>query len=209
MTSGPADIPQRSVLRSVLAEGQRLAAVGPGDLDAEVEHASRFARGFPAADEVRGLDLGTGGGLPGLVLALLRPSSAWVLLDAARRRVDAVAAGIDALGLGDRVVAVHGRAEEEVARLGTFDVVTARSFGPPAVVAECARPFLTAGGRLIVSDPPQVDHEQRWPAEGVALFGLSVVDVLDDPSMTVFEAVAEPRVPLPRRPGVAARRPRW
>lgn len=212
MIHRPLDAEFRRRLERVLSTGQRLSAVGPASFDEQVEHASAFTRGFPsdADGPIRALDLGTGGGLPGLVLASLLPTSHWVLLDAARRRIDLVTEALADLELADRAVAVHGRAEEFAgARPGAFDVVTARSFGPPAVTAECARPLLRIGGRLIVSDPPAVDHDARWPRTGLAALGYEVGDVLSEPNMTVLVASHEPAVPLPRRAGVAARRPRW
>jgi 16S rRNA (guanine527-N7)-methyltransferase len=53
-----------------------------------------------------------------------------------------------------------------------FDLVTSRSFGPPAVTAECAVRFLKVGGVLIVSEPPAERTEERWNSKGLALLGL-------------------------------------
>jgi 16S rRNA (guanine527-N7)-methyltransferase len=52
-----------------------------------------------------------------------------------------------------------------------FDLVTARSFGPPAVTAECAARFLKVGGVLIVSEPPTEGTEERWNPEGLTSLG--------------------------------------
>jgi len=65
---------------------------------------------------------------------------------------------------------------EEIARfpelVGAFDLVTARSFGPPAVTAECGAQFLKIGGVLIVSEPPDDSVEDRWSTSGLAVLGL-------------------------------------
>jgi 16S rRNA (guanine527-N7)-methyltransferase len=70
---------------------------------------------------------------------------------------------------------IIGRAEE-IARdpelSEAFDLVTARSFGPPAVTAECAAAFLKLGGVLIVSEPPEDDGTERWRADILAELGL-------------------------------------
>ena len=55
-----------------------------------------------------------------------------------------------------------------------FELVTARSFGPPAVTAECAVRFLKVGGVLIVSEPPTDHPEERWNRDGLAGLGLVV-----------------------------------
>jgi 16S rRNA (guanine527-N7)-methyltransferase len=65
---------------------------------------------------------------------------------------------------------------EEVARNPRledgFDLVTARSFGPPSVTAECGVRFLKVGGLMIVSEPPDDSVIDRWSQRGLALMGL-------------------------------------
>jgi 16S rRNA (guanine527-N7)-methyltransferase len=65
---------------------------------------------------------------------------------------------------------------EEIARypdlVEAFDLVTARSFGPPAVTAECGAQFLKIGGVLIVSEPPDDSDEDRWSRLKLAELGL-------------------------------------
>ncbi len=125
------------------------------------------------------LDLGSGGGLPGLVIAIRWPAATLVLLDANERRTEFLQRAVRRCGLGERVAVVHQRAEvcgRDPEYRGTFDGVVVRSFGAPAVVAECGAPFLRQGGWLIVSEPPRASgedgHRARWPAAGVAQVGL-------------------------------------
>jgi 16S rRNA (guanine527-N7)-methyltransferase len=65
---------------------------------------------------------------------------------------------------------------EEIARypelVEEFDLVTARSFGPPAVTAECGAQFLKVGGVLIVSEPPDDSEANRWDSTKLAELGL-------------------------------------
>lgn len=96
----------------------------------------------------RCLDLGSGAGLPGVVLALLRPDLEWLLLDATRRRTEFLQEIVGELAVGDRVAVRWGRAEELAGTVGV-DVVVARAVAPLPKLWSWAGPLLTAGGRLV------------------------------------------------------------
>jgi 16S rRNA (guanine527-N7)-methyltransferase len=167
-------------LRSALARSHELGFIGGSDLDGHIEHALGFAAAFGRAPR-RALDLGSGGGLPGLVLARHWPASAWVLLDGSPTRTAFLTEAVHELGLDDRVQVVTGRAEEvghDPAHRGGYDLVVSRSFGPPAVVAECAAPLLEVGGVLVVSEPRGRDDRWDHPAE-LTLLGLEAADLVD------------------------------
>ena len=89
------------------------------------------------------LDLGSGGGVPGLVLAMRWPEAHGVLLEAARRRCAFLEQAVARLGLMERIIVRCGRAEE-LARSpklrGSVDLVVARSFGRPAVSSTAMTP---------------------------------------------------------------------
>lgn len=78
-------------------------------------------------------------------------------------------------GAPDNGLVISGRVEE-TARIPefveSFDLVTARSFGPPAVTAECGAQFLKIGGVMIVSEPPDDSEVQRWNQSKLADLGL-------------------------------------
>ena len=161
------------MLTAELERSQRSGFLGPGPVTEHVTHARGFAAGLDEPP-ARFLDLGSGGGVPGLVLALAWPSASAVLLDAGERRADFLREAVGRLGLGERVEVVRGRAEElgRAPELrGAFDLVVARAFGPPAATAECGAPFLRVGGKLVVSEPPEPGD--RWPADGLAQLGLA------------------------------------
>jgi 16S rRNA (guanine527-N7)-methyltransferase len=151
-----------------------------------VRHAEGFARALYAATGVatppsRVLDLGSGGGLPGAVLATAWPSAEFVWLDASERSREFLAWASEELGVADRVQVVRGRAEE-LAHSGDlragFDVVVSRSFGRPAVTAECAAGFLNVGGILLVSEPP-VAQGDRWDLAALGRLGLAPLSLPD------------------------------
>lgn len=206
--SGPAGTAEH--LEVLLEESRGWGFLGPGPLGPQIEHARGFAATLARAPESF-LDLGAGGGLPGLVLAECWPEARGVLLDAMTRRADFLRSACARLGIEERMTVVAERAET-AARTGLregFAVVTARSFGPPAVTAECAVAFLRPGGRLVVSEPPE-DDPTRWPADGLAVLGMTRVRSASPESrFIVLERTGPLDDRLPRRSGVPAKRPLW
>ncbi len=153
-------------------------------------------------------DLGSGGGIPGLVVAEMRPDLRLVLIDATEKRVALLDEARHALGSSDRIRTLLGRAEDigrDPEWRAAFDAVVVRSFGPPAVVAECGSPLLRPGGLLVVSEPPD-DKGDRWPVEGLGLLGMApAAGPIDGLRVLVQQA----RCPeeFPRRVGVPTKRP--
>jgi 16S rRNA (guanine527-N7)-methyltransferase len=176
-----------------------------------VRHAQTFVSALEDVPPGRGLDLGSGGGVPGLILALARPAWHWVLLDSSARRTAFLDRAVGSLGLGDRVRVATGRAEDVGRRPDHrhgYQLVVARSFARPAVVAECAAPFLTVGGTLAVSEPP--DGGDRWPEEGLGTFGLKLLPVANtDHKLAMLRQDVLCPDRFPRRVGIPAKRPLW
>ncbi len=165
---------------------------------------------LPAGRE-RVLDLGSGGGVPGLVLAELAPDLRLVLVDSAVRRCRFLREATAELGLAGRVEVVEERAESAARHPSlreALDAVVVRSFGPPGVTAECAVGFLRLGGSLVVSEPPEASV--RWPAAELADLGLgpAVGCGTGEFSFVRLEKIrADDR--WPRRVGIPAKRPRF
>lgn len=116
-------------------------------------------------ERARMLDLGTGGGLPGLPLAILRPDLELLLVDATAKKVRAVEDMIMRLGIHN-VRAVWSRAEE-LEKMegfsGSFDIVVARAVAPLSDLVRWARPLLRGGPRL--SHPLQSFTGRNLPHE--------------------------------------------
>lgn len=220
----------RVVLGEVLEEGQVRGLIGPGHLSEHLRHAMGFVgvlrgRGWDMASapgtsrhfKERGtsgprlLDLGSGGGLPGLVIACAWSLAQVVLLDSQRRRADFLEAAVAKLGLEGRVLVRCERAEtagRDPLLRGQLDGVVSRAFGPPPVTAECGAPFLRTGGWLVVSEPPGAEA-QRWPAAGLVQLGLVADEAvrLDGFGYRCLRQVRDCPSRFPRRPGVPSKRP--
>jgi 16S rRNA (guanine527-N7)-methyltransferase len=196
-------------LHEVLAQAQDLGYLGAAPVLAHLLHSTAFLPRIGPEDRVA--DLGSGAGLPGLVIAVARPGATVLLVEVSERRADHLRRAVAALELGDRVE-VEQRPAEQVGRdprwRGTLSVVTARGFGPPAVVAECAAPLLGPGGQLIVSEPPASDGA-RW--DGLATtdlpFGPVTIDAAGDATVAVLALTDACPARYPRAAGTPARRP--
>ena len=151
--------------------------LSPQPLDHQIAHAKGFIAAWNSVATTppeNFLDLGSGGGLPGLVL-LQEWGIPAVLMDAMEKRVFFLQEVLEFEDAQGKAIAIQARAEDlsrDQDYEARFDLVTARSFGPPAVTAECAVRFLKVGGFLIVSEPPDDDAPNRWPAEGLRKVGL-------------------------------------
>jgi 16S rRNA (guanine527-N7)-methyltransferase len=203
-------------LRAGLTRARDLGFLGPGAVTTHLEHANRFAA---VADEHLDhtprsyLDLGTGGGVPGLVLALQWPDASGVLIESAHRRAEHLRTEIASLGIDGRTAVVEERAEivaHEAARREGFELVTARSFAGPATTAEIACGFVAPGGFLIVSEPPEAD-DARWPADGLSELGFGPARRVAERNAHFVVIVKQEMAPahLPRGVGRPGKRPRW
>ena len=173
----------------------------------------------PRVAPARLLDLGSGGGTPGLPLAIAAPALSVTLLDSVRRKCDFLAHAVGELGLGDRVAVVCARSEDYAARGAegreAFDLVTARAVGTREEVVELATPALAAGGRLLaVKTGASLAKEAAGGEAAAKACGLAPGPVvplrsspLADSVCATFGKVAPTPDWLPRRPGVAGRRP--
>lgn len=158
----------------VLADAQRLGTLGSQPVDEVIAHSRLF---LPALVGLSGrvIDIGTGAGVPGLVLAEARHDLEFVLVDRREARADALRRAVAALGWTNRVRVVCADTADlgrDPEYSGTCVAVVSRGFGPPVTTLTEGRRFLTMGGVLVVSEPPVTDPD-RWPLATLESLGFS------------------------------------
>jgi len=158
----------------------------------------------------RWLDLGTGGGLPGLPLAMVFDQTEWILVDATAKKVEAVDGFIADLDLAN-ATAWQGRAEHvawEPELRGTCHGVVSRATASMASLAELARGFLRPGGVLAAVKGPSWEDELNRAQRALRLLAYEApkVRVVPDaprPSwLVVVRAKGAPPEQYPRRDGL-------
>jgi len=138
----------RSYTAELAARGEELGLIGPRELpQLWTRHILNCALLAPLLTARRVGDVGSGAGLPGLVLAIARPDAHLVLIEPMERRVDWLRSEVDRLGL-DNVDVVRARAEE--AKLDEpLDQVTARAVSALSKLLPLTAPLLRSGGEFL------------------------------------------------------------
>lgn len=129
---------------------------------------------FPT--DARVVDVGSGAGLPGLVLAVARPDLRIDLVESLARRCEFLTEAVDVLGLAGQVRVVRGRAEDASVRAvaGGSPWVTARAVAPLARLVGWCLPLLRVGGMLAAMKGAQAESEMRASADAIRRAGGSM-----------------------------------
>ena len=143
------------------------------------------------------IDVGSGAGLPGIVLAILRPDARLTLLEPMARRVAFLLECVQILGL-DNVTVLRGRAEELAGEL-TADVVTARAVAPLDRLAGLAAALVRPGGVVLAIKGQSAQAEVARAQPVLRRLGFRDVSVVTAGSGTVIPAVTVVRM-VSRRP---------
>lgn len=205
-----------SVIDSKLDELARLIDEWPGLVSAPasdlIEDCLVLVEHIGTASSV--VDVGSGGGLPGIPLKIALPHLRVTLVEADGRKAAFLTQACARLHLDD-VVVVNRRAEEagqDPALRAAFDVAVARALAPMPVLAELCLPLVRVGGRLLAQKTTDEDVGQARRA--IELLGGAPARVLPAPSrirsagvIVEVKKVSTTPAAYPRRPGVPSRRP--
>ncbi len=162
-------------------------------------------------------DIGSGAGFPGLVLAVALPSAEVDLIESVGRKCEFIQRAVDAAGISNATV-VNARSEEvaDGKKRDSYDAVTARAVGRLSTLAELASPLLRENGVLVAwKGKRDADEEQQLEraAQQLAMHPEQILDVGDRAGskhrhLHTLRKLAPTPGALPRRPGMAKKRPR-
>jgi 16S rRNA (guanine527-N7)-methyltransferase len=160
------------------------------------------------------VDVGSGGGLPGLPLKIARPDLSVTLIESDQDKAAFIVRACAALGLED--VEVLAKRAEEVGQdpryREAFDLAVARALAPMPVLAELCLPLVRVGGRLLAQKTPSEDLGQA--AAAIEVLGGALNRIVAAPStargagtVAIVDKVRPTPPAYPRRPGVPNRKP--
>jgi 16S rRNA (guanine527-N7)-methyltransferase len=144
------------------------------------------------------VDVGSGGGAPGIPLASVLPGREVTLLESSARKVAFLER---AAAPFPNVRVVHGRAEEQ--RVDGFGVAVAKALAPPVVAAEWCLPLVRPGGAAVLWVGPSAEPERV--ARAAERLAAELAEA--PPGFLVLRKLGPTPAGFPRRPGVARKRP--
>lgn len=165
----------RAFTDALAREGEQRGLIGPLELPRLwTRHILNSAIAAPLFHG-RVADIGSGAGLPGLVLAIARPDVHWTLIEPMERRVTWLTEQVDELGL-ENVEILRARAED-VGRPGAFDVVTARAVSALRTLLPLTAPLVRDGGEVTLLKGMNAANEVDAAQKQIKKYKLSDVRV--------------------------------
>ena len=169
------------------------------------------------SDDKKVIDIGTGGGFPGLPLKIVNPSLQVTLLDSLNKRIKFLNEVISNLAL-DGIEAIHGRAEElsnKPIYREQYDVCISRAVASLDTLSEYCIPFVKVGGHFISMKGPDVEEELKSSQNAIKILGGKIIEkkLVQIPesdiihSLIIIEKIRETPTKYPRAGGKPKKNP--
>ena len=199
------------------AANEKARLTGPSDPDTLFdEHISDALEGLRFLPQGASfVDIGTGGGLPGLVWCICRPDSRGVLLDSIGKKIALLAGMADELGCSNASPICMRSEDFALTRRESFDAAVARAVAHSCVLAEYMSPLVAPRGSLIAFKGPGASEELDIPESSWGRLGLSKPSVHPygiagkERLIIIWEKKGKCPARYPRKPGDAAKKPWW
>ena len=163
------------------------------------------------------IDIGTGGGFPGIPMKIIKPEINIVLLDSLNKRINFLNEVIRELGL-ENIKAIHGRAEDyakEVQYREKFDVAVSRAVANLTVLSEFCIPYVKVGGYFVAMKGPAVEEEIKQSQNAIRMLGgriehIEKVEIEDSDlnhNLVIISKVTQTNRKYPRKAGMVTKSP--
>ena len=170
---------------------------------------------FPLPKGARCIDVGTGAGFPGMVLAILRPDVSITLMDSLQKRVLFLQRVVEDLGLAN-VRCVHARAEQashDAQHRARYDFAFARAVASLPTLAEYCLPFVRTGGYMVAYKGPQGRQECSQARTALRTLGGQFEKLVDscipgrEHTLIFIKKTRATPQKYPRKAGIPTRQP--
>ena len=163
------------------------------------------------------IDIGTGGGFPGIPMKIVNPNSKVVLLDSLNKRINFLNEVIKELSL-DNIETIHGRAEDfakDNKFREKFDVAVSRAVANLTVLSEFCLPYVKVGGYFVALKGPAIEEEMKDAKNAIKTLGGQVEKILEvdiegsdlNHNLVVIKKIKETPGKYPRKAGMVTKNP--
>jgi len=163
------------------------------------------------------IDIGTGGGFPGIPMKIVKPESSMVLLDSLNKRINFLNEVIDKLELKD-IKTIHGRAEDFAQKAEyreEFDLAVSRAVANLTVLLELCLPFVKVGGYFVALKGPAIEDEIKDSKVALKVLGGHIQEILTSiisgsdlkHNLLVIKKIKDTPKKYPRKAGTANKNP--
>lgn len=171
----------------------------------------------PLKDAKKVIDVGTGGGFPGIPMKIVKPELEIVLLDSLKKRISVLESILNDIKIND-VTTIHGRAEEFGVKpefREKFDVVVSRAVANLAVLSEFCLPYAKVGGYFVALKGPSVDGEVNESKRAINELGGKLIDLIEvnientdlKHNLVVIKKIKNTPKQYPRKAGIVSKKP--
>ncbi|KOA20302.1 ribosomal RNA small subunit methyltransferase G [Clostridium homopropionicum DSM 5847] len=171
----------------------------------------------PLKDAVKVIDVGTGGGFPGIPMKIVKPELEMVLLDSLKKRINVLESISENIGIKG-VTTIHGRAEEYGANpkfREKFDIVVSRAVANLAVLSEFCLPYAKVGGYFVALKGPSVESEVSESKRAINELGGKLIDLIEvqiensdlKHNLVIIKKMKNTPKQYPRKAGIVSKKP--